>query len=477
MSGARHLVVPLGVILVGAGACGSRPSGPRGVPEGEPSITLDVLAYNVWFLSPVSRDDEERMRQMPHHLDGYDVVVLSEAFDDELRPQLLSSMEQRGYQATPVLGAGIELECTPTVVGPVQIDVELPVDLEKNGGVVVMSRHRLEHWQQKIFHPVCTGEDCCSAKGVMYARFRTDDGPCLHVFGTHLQNQSPLVAVTDPPAEVRRGQLEIIRAFIDEVADTAACPGPVIVAGDLNLQRHELDEALGILRAHEPEHFAGPRSWGEHNRYAESDAPEHLDYVLLTEDFRPAVFSSNETRIFRSAHGFTRRRFLSISREVVADLSDHHPVAGHFEWGAPVSGERLFWSIEAPDDAADCASLTPGGDAAGGRAICADDDDVLSIGPPTPGRCTPIHGCATGVGGGSAQAGLCSRAVQTAFCPEGLGRGVCSALPRHVRCVQIVDPASDDERRFDDYLCYRGAGGDPVPFAPITCGGPAEPSP
>jgi endonuclease/exonuclease/phosphatase family metal-dependent hydrolase len=275
-------------------------------PPPPPTESIKILAYNVWMLPPVSRDNDARAAHIANHLIGYDVVVLSEAFDDGPRAQIVRALTERGYQATRVLGADLEPECR-TQLGPVEISVNQGI----NGGVLIAGRHRLEHAVERPFGTTCVGEDCCAAKGVLYARFRTEEGRCLHVFGTHLQNRSPAVELGGEPEAMRRRQLEITRAFIDEAVDQSACPGPVFVAGDLNLRRQELPEAARILRARIPEHFAGPHSWGEHNRYAQSDEPERLDYVLVTDDYELPLYSGNETRIFRAPHRFTEGGGLS----------------------------------------------------------------------------------------------------------------------------------------------------------------------
>ncbi len=343
-------------------ACG----GAAPVAEVEPPPTprvVRVLTHNVWMLPPVSRDNLERAAALPDTFAGHDAVVLTEMFDAEARNAIATAMQERGYQATPVLGEGAPDQCESRL-GPIAISTPLGL----NGGVMIFSPHAIDAHAEKIFRDesmpdgelgVCLGEDCCAAKGVLYARVRIEE-QCLHVFGTHLQNQSPAIGRRrGDPAAVRQRQLQIIREMIDEV-DRSACPGPVFVAGDLNLQPHELPEAAQILRAHIPENFEGPRSWGDDNAYSQSDEPEHLDYVLVTQDYDPPLYSLNETRRSRSTHAFTRGTgIIGIQRDgVLADLSDHHPVAGHFEWR--VSLGRHFGVDQAPPSlrATLCADLS-----------------------------------------------------------------------------------------------------------------------
>lgn len=408
-------------------ACGGAP-GPRASgsaapapaqierPAPRPAETLDVLAYNVWMLPPIARDRPERAAAIAAHLRGYDVVVLSELFDEAPRRTIVEAMAAAGYHATPVLGGSQAPRCRRRF-GPFEVGVDLGLD----GGVVILARAPLDFVDERLFGPLCAGEDCCAAKGVQYARFRLAADRYVHVFGTHLQNQSPAVGREDP-ASIRARQLEVVRRFIDETVDQRTHPGPVVVAGDLNLTPPELPAALAILRAHPPGELIGPASWGEHNTYAESDAPEHLDYVLLTADHPPPVYATLETRLFRSVHPVTRGSGLLglQGAPVLADLSDHHPVVGHFEWGRPVADHTLRVGPCPP---------------VGGVPLCSEPPQALW---------SPGSGL------------LCGEHVEGVFCLGGLDAPPCdNPIPK--RCVQLAGPDATRPEAYDDFLCYRRA--------------------
>lgn len=415
------VLVVLAVVFAGLGC--ARGAAPVREPQPPPPPqSVDVLAYNAWMLPPIADDRVARAEAMPAALGGYDVVVVSELFDHEARAIFEEGMRQIGYRSTPVLGADAPEHCDSTF-GPIHVSV----DLGLNGGVMIFGRHEVTAMDERIFReaedgPACVGEDCCSAKGVRYVRFQTDGRgvpPCLHVFGTHLQNQAPVVgalrqANADAPRRVRSRQLEIIRDFIDEVADTDGCPGPVIVAGDLNLQPHELDEALQLLEASPPT-FTGPPSWGAFNGHAESDAPEHLDYVLVTGDWEPALHATNETRLVRGTYEKTLGLgILGRTREVFADLSDHHAVAGRFEWSAPTAASVVRWRIGESECAPGAQPVAAGELTPAGGTLCAEGEPTAAL--------------------------WCDRGLQG--CAEGR------------RCAQVVDPAADEPAAFDDYLCW-----------------------
>jgi len=446
-------------------ACGARrhPT-PAEAPPPEP-VTLDVLSYNVWFLPPTSRDDAARAERIPDHVLGYDVVVLNEAWDDTLRDTVVSAMATHGYTATPVLGRDVQLECG-AAFGPLRVGLSLGM----NGGVVVLSKLPLEDTAERLFGESCVGEDCCAAKGVLYARYRLDDGTCLHIFGTHLQNQSPEVGSPEAAATARAHQLEIIRSFIDEQVDEAACPGPVLVAGDLNLLRGELPGAAHILHARPPQHFEGPHSYGEHSRRTQPETPEHLDYVLTTEDYAAPLYSVNETRIFRSMHAVSRGALRLRHDDRVFDLSDHHPVAAHFEWRAPVASTQVAWQIDAPSDDADCTprfgEATP--EAGEGGFFCAASEAQLHWGAASEEGCTAVIDCDRDVPA-TTQVALCAADMSSVFCAHGLTGAPCDHLQGPKRCLQVVDPASDDASAFDDYLCYRASRYGSFDVAPAAC--------
>jgi endonuclease/exonuclease/phosphatase family metal-dependent hydrolase len=438
-------------------ACGGRQPAPA-TPEPEPPpepMTLDVLSYNVWLLPPAAVDRETRAELIPAHLLGYDVVVLNEAWEDEPRERIVAAMATRGYTATPVLGGDVELECG-AAIGPIRVGVSLGM----NGGVIALSKLPLLYTAERLFESACVGEDCCAAKGVLYARYRREDGLCLHVFGTHLQNQSPEVGSSEDAAGARAAQLGIIRAFIDEQVDPSSCPGPVIVAGDLNLLRSELPEAARILRARIPQHFEGPHSYGEHSRRTDPDVPEHLDYVLATEDYAAPLYSVNETRIFRAMHAVSRGILGLRHRDQVSDLSDHHPLAAHFEWRAPVAEAHLAWHIDAPSPAdADRCTARYGAAAPRqdeGGFFCAEPDAQLHWSTTSDASCANVRDCERGAPPAERTA-FCAADLTSVFCPHGLTGAPCENLEGPRRCIQVVDPASDEANAFDDYLCYRAA--------------------
>lgn len=311
-------------LLVACGGAGT--PAPETVETARPPLEVTLLTYNVWMLPGVSSDIGARAEVIPELVarQNPDAVVLTEAFQDRARAELTRRFNALGFHATDVLGGGSESHCRSTL-GPVEISTSLHLD----GGVVLLSRYPLEGQAELLFGDVCAGEDCCSAKGALYARFRKEES-CVHVVGTHLQNQTPSLGGGGDPAEVRAAQLEAVRGFAAEQVERSGCPGPVLLAGDLNLLPEDW-ATLGAEWSHACP-ITGPESWGgDENRYVETDAPEHLDYVVAVRPGPAPMRAGMQTLIFRGELSVRGAGVLGLRRQrVVTDLSDHHPVLGRF---------------------------------------------------------------------------------------------------------------------------------------------------
>jgi len=269
--------------------------------------TLNVLAYNV-YMRPTSlfRNGQEiRARLLAENLHGYDVLVFSEAFDDDARRILLQGLQSEYPHRTRILGADH--------------------GFEQDGGVIIVSRWPIEAQDQRPFGNLCSGTDCSADKGVLYARI-AKGGRRYHVFGTHTQ--------ADPDARsaaIRRPQFQLIREFIDSKRIPAT--EAVIIAGDLNVdKRRARDEFRGMLRTLDAAH---PRAAGPPysfdpatNRLAADGRPEYLDYALYSNRNLRPVTASNEVRIIRSEEEWKEYFW----EHALWDLSDHYALYGRFQF-------------------------------------------------------------------------------------------------------------------------------------------------
>jgi len=275
-------------------------------PQQGPSNELNVLAYNVWALLPglVSKDVTDRLTEISKRLEGFDVVVFSELFENSRREDFLDRIRgQFPYQTRVVDRSG---------------SVE-------DGGVLIVSRWPIEHEAQTTFSS-CDADDCMAAKGVMYARINKN-GQKYHVFGSHTQ------AWTAPENQATRAhQFAEMKSFIDQQG--IAAEEPVIIAGDLNVDKahfpSEYQAMLSTLNASEVAQTADSYAYtADGNVNAWTDGrPEFLDYVLTSNAHLQPVNGTSKVRVPRSiaANVFTDY-----------DLSDHFAIEAQLTFDTEIN--------------------------------------------------------------------------------------------------------------------------------------------
>ncbi len=272
-------------------------------PSRDDSISLNVLTYNI-FMRPTSlfNDDQDlRALLIPTQMRGYDLIVFQEAFSDSHREYIVAALAAEYPYHTRVLGKDRFVE--------------------QDGGVMIISKWPIARQFQTHFEGLCSGSDCLSDKGVLYARLNVKGKP-IHIFGTHTQ-------ADDDQRPTREAQLRIIRSLIDRMAIPA--DQAVLIAGDLNVDLYTVDEyttMLSILSATHPAPQSGARGFTSHpaNDYVDDNSrAKYLDYVLYSSDHLKPDPTSNDVRIFRVNDW---------------DLSDHYPVEGSFSF-SDIGGEPL----------------------------------------------------------------------------------------------------------------------------------------
>lgn len=181
---------------------------------------VSILAYNT-FLRPhlVGLWDKkaERLPTIIQAAAAYDIVGLSEVFDDKLRAELRAKL----------------LVSHPYAVEP-PTD---PYGIREDGGVFLLSRYPIE-FSEKWIYQVGFGADALSVKGVLYARIRIGAQP-LDIVLTHAQ-------AGGEHANFRLRQFQELARFAArfERADI-----PQIVLGDLNVvaESEEYESMLGVF--------------------------------------------------------------------------------------------------------------------------------------------------------------------------------------------------------------------------------------
>lgn len=259
------------------------------------SNQLNVLAYNVWALLPglVAKDTSDRLTEVSKQLDGYDVIVFSELFENNRRETFLDRIRGQYPYQTQVVDRSGAIE---------------------DGGVLIVSRWPIEHEDQITFSD-CDADDCLAAKGVMYARINKG-GQKYHVFGSHTQ------AWTAAENQATRAQqFSEMKAFMDQQNIPAS--DAVIIAGDLNVDKTnfpaEHQAMLNILNASEVQQVAGSYAYtADGNVNAWTDGrPEFLDYVLTSNAHLQPQQASSDVRVPRSIDASVFTKY---------DLSDHFAI-------------------------------------------------------------------------------------------------------------------------------------------------------
>lgn len=261
-----------------------------------------VLTYNIWALPLVASKIGERLAEIPAHIQGYDAVLIQEAFSSDRDDMLLALAAEYPYQ-THIPGTG---------------------ENTYDSGTLIISRYPIVAVADFIF-PDCTGTDCYADKAVIYAEI-IKEGKAYHVTATHTASFD-----TDEARALRQEQFQQIRALVD--AQSIPSSDAVLMGGDFNVNKfiwpQDYLDMLANLNATDPvstgyEATFDPRV--NENAGASGSggtAVEYLDYVVYANDHRQPAVSRNDVRVLRS-----------VAEPVwgMWDLSDHFPVLGEFEF-------------------------------------------------------------------------------------------------------------------------------------------------
>lgn len=269
--------------------------------------SIKILAYNIYMRPTTLFANGQiiRAERLPEKLNGYDVIIFSEAFDDEAREKLLAKLKTEYFYASPILGTDR--------------------GLEQDGGVVIVSKYPILRSDQRLFKTVCRHDDCGSDKGVIYVKI-SKDGRNYHIFGSHTQASYP----HDSYSGIRNQQFQIIKEFID--SKNISTHEAVIIGGDLNVdkmqQTEDYREMLRILNAAHPQQTGHTYSFDPQTNKLATGNSEYLDYILYSKAHLQPLQSSNEVLLLKTDSAwkefFWEPNFW--------DLSDHYPVYGYLKF-------------------------------------------------------------------------------------------------------------------------------------------------
>lgn len=312
----RSLLVTVAMVLAAI---------PAATPASAAPVKLRVLAANVMMLPPPldSYDNAQRAELLAdaEHLQGHDVVVLSEAFDNGPSEALKNGLATQYPYQTPVLARSSNgWDATLGHYKPLW---------GEDGGVTILSRWPITRKVQYVYQAGC-GADALAQKGFVYVRLDVRGKP-VHLVGTHVQADDPFcVGVAGPlgnSAANRKAQFTAIDGYLDSLRIPPK--EPVYVAGDLNVDRHAPEYAVmkAALDTLDIPSTGHPYSWDPAtNQIAEERDPGGarllLDYVLRRRA-NPGPVGTNEVLPVKSPPWTT-------GGSTYRDYSDHYPVAGSF---------------------------------------------------------------------------------------------------------------------------------------------------
>lgn len=272
---------------------------PYDLPSSNNSNEIKVLSYNLYtILTNSAADINRRMQALPEAINGYDVIVFEEAFYNPAREDLIANIATQYPYTTDILDTSGYLE---------------------DGGVFIASKWPIE-LEAQFKYDNCSGVDCLSPKGAVYARILKQDQK-YHVFGTHLQAENSSAA-----KDARLAQLGELKDFIN--LQNISSQQAVIIAGDMNVDKitsaSEYQNMLTALNAAEPNvaNYSHPYSDDDATNQMASEQ-SWLDYVLYSRDHAQPVQAEEAVLVLKSNDQDMFNLW---------DYSDHYSVFGFFEF-------------------------------------------------------------------------------------------------------------------------------------------------
>ncbi|WP_090775089.1 sphingomyelin phosphodiesterase [Shouchella lonarensis] len=284
-----------------------------------------ILTHNVYFLPRSLFPNWGQLERADliadaHYMDGHDVIIFSELFDNGASNRLLNNISNQYSDQTPVLGRGRsgwdDTRGSYSSLTP------------EDGGVSIVSKWPILEKIQYVYKEAC-GSDWYANKGFVYVKIEKQ-GQMYHVIGTHMQSEDEGCA-TGEARSVRRSQMQEISDFIAE--KDIPIEEALWIGGDLNVVKSssEYTEMLSQLNVTAPREYTGFAStWDPAtNGIAQYNYPggesEHLDYILVEKDHAQPRNWQNQSLYVKSPWWTVTSWF---KKYTYNDYSDHYPVAG-----------------------------------------------------------------------------------------------------------------------------------------------------
>lgn len=265
---------------------------------------ISILTYNTQLMSFYANGvnnlnhPEIRAINIPRKISGYDIVIMEELFDKDLRKTMIAAMQNYYPYHSKVVG-----HHTTKLL---------------NGGVMIFSKWPILK-EDQIVYRACGDIDCFAAKGAAYISINKL-GAIYNVFGTHLQ-----AANANGGNLARKNQLIELHEFIQN--KNIPPDLPVLIGGDFNIgaKPEEINNLLNTLHVSLISNIGHPYSVDSTiNTMMSNHSRRRLDYVFSSREFKKPKSEFNKIFILRD-----------LDNEKMwpdFDLSDHFPVVGYFDF-------------------------------------------------------------------------------------------------------------------------------------------------
>lgn len=268
------------------------------------NLKLSILTYNTQLLPFYANGIDDlnqpniRAKDISHKITEFDVVILEELFDRDLRNKMINAMRSDYPYYTHVVGDGTSKALT--------------------GGVMIFSKWPIIKKDQIVYEH-SAGIDSFSAKGAIYAAINKQ-GKIYHVIGTHTQSGN----FTDD-INARREQLIELSLFTYRLA--IPLDQPLLLGGDFNVDQFskEADTLLAWLHVSMLDNIGYRYSIDPiTNTMNVGKDRSRIDYIFYSNQYAKPQLAFNKVFILRD-----------LDNEQMwpkFDLSDHFSVAGYFEF-------------------------------------------------------------------------------------------------------------------------------------------------
>lgn len=265
---------------------------------------ISLLSYNTQlmpFYANVADDLNQpkvRVKEIPRKISQFDVVILEELFDRDLRKTMTNLMSEYYPYHTNVVGSHTLKFLT--------------------GGVMIFSRWPIINEDQFVFH-ASNGLDSLAAKGALYAAINKQ-GKIYHIIGTHMQ-------AVDNRDGIRTSESQLVEIahFIRSL--NVPADEPLLIGGDFNIPQDStrLANLLKQLQVTLVKNIGYPYSVDfTINTMQTNQSQARIDYIFYSNNHIKPKFSFNKVFILRDLD--------NTAMWPKFDLSDHFPIMAYFDF-------------------------------------------------------------------------------------------------------------------------------------------------